>query len=69
MLATDHFRILNSNFVLMSTFRLGTFPCISRFLAGMQGWGDSGMVTELHFYVLTASLFALAMWSAVNLLF
>jgi hypothetical protein len=47
---------------------LGTFPAISRFLAGMQGWG-TGMATELVFYVLTASLFALGMWSAVNLLF
>jgi len=27
------------------------------------------MAAELVFYVLTASLFALAMWSAVNLLF
>jgi hypothetical protein len=28
-----------------------------------------GMVAELMFYVLTGSLFALGMWSAVNLLF
>ena len=34
--------------------------------AGMLGWGF-GMVAELVFYLLTASLFALGLWSAVNL--
>ena len=29
--------------------------------------GGSGMVAELVFYLLTASLFALGLWSAVNL--
>jgi hypothetical protein len=40
---------------------------VSRSRAGMLDWG-SGMVAEFVFYLLTALLFSVGLWFAVNLL-